>query len=97
MIHGLIALGTCAVLLALNFAWPVFAWPAMFWPASYYFGREMAQAEYRYIEAHGGKRANCPWYCGLLPESWTAKSVVDCVLPLVVGVVAVVVQMLWLK
>lgn len=54
--------------------------------AAFYAGRELAQAEYRYIEAHGGKRYDCSWFCGFLPDAWTEKSVLDWLLP--VGVAA---------
>lgn len=50
----------------------------------FYFGRELAQAEYRYIGAHGGKRYNCPWYCGFYKESWTLKGILDFILPLII-------------
>ena len=86
MIHAILSAITCAILIVCGLNWA-----ACFWPAAFYFGREIAQSEYRYIKAHGGKRVNCPWYCGFLPEAWTAKSVVDCVLPWIVCVVAAVV------
>ena len=87
MIHALLALGTCViiVLTGLN-------WAACFWSAAFYLGRELAQAEYRYIEAHGKKRANCPWYCGLCPSAWTSKSVIDCLLPWVVCLAAAIID-----
>lgn len=50
----------------------------------FYMGREHAQAEYRYIEAHGGCRAKCPPWCGFLPSAWTSKSILDWLAPLVV-------------
>lgn len=50
--------------------------------AALFAGRELAQAEYRYIEAHGGRRADCPWWCGLLPEAWTRKGLADWLVPL---------------
>ena len=77
MIHALISLGFCALLLLAGAPWP-----CLFWPAAFYLGREVAQAEYRWIEAHGGKRANCPWWCGFLPGAWNAKSLLDWLLPL---------------
>lgn len=76
MIHALIALAFCVPCLLLHAPWPLF-----FWPAAFYFGREHAQAEYRYIQSHGGKRANCPWWCGFAPSAWTLKSLLDCLLP----------------
>jgi hypothetical protein len=48
-----------------------------------YMGREHAQAEYRWIEHYGsGLRANMPWYGGFTPRAWTAKAMLDWVLPL---------------
>ena len=58
-----------------------FAWVA----AGFYVGREIAQAEYRYIEANGGKRYACPWYCGFLPSAWNLKSVLDWGLPVAIA------------
>lgn len=87
MIHALLSLVTCGICLLIGLPWPV-----MLWPAAYYFGREMSQAEYRYIQSHGGKRANCPWYCGFFSSAWTAKSVIDCLLPWVVCIVAAVIS-----
>lgn len=60
--------------------------------AVFYFSREIAQAEYRYIETHGGFRYECPWYCGFLPESWTLKAMLDWLLP-----VCVAGAMMWLR
>ena len=87
MIHGAIALVTCVIIVFLGLGWE-----ACFWSASFYFGRELAQSEYRYIQAHGGKRADVPWYCGLIPSAWTAKSVLDCLLPWVVCLIAAAVD-----
>ena len=80
MIHALATLVFCVPCLLLGLPWPVF-----FWPSAFYAGREAAQAEYRYIEAHGGKREDCPWWCGFAPSAWTAKSLLDCLLPLAVS------------
>ena len=67
-------------------------WPFQFWVPAWYCGREVAQAEYRYIEAHGGKRVASPWYCGFLPEAWTLKGMLDWLLPTAVALAACVVQ-----
>jgi hypothetical protein len=72
IIHGLVTLAFCLVGLG---------WIA----AVFYTGREFTQAEYRYITDHGGKRNNCPWYCGFLPESWTKKGMLDWLLPLCIA------------
>lgn len=50
-----------------------------------FISREIAQAEYRYFDEHGEKRYACPWYCGLLPESWTLKGLLDWILPVCVA------------
>lgn len=82
MIHAAITAGICALCLILKFPWALFLLPAAF-----YAGREIAQAEDRYIDSHGGKRDKCPWYCGIKKDAWTTKGILDCVLPLVVSVV----------
>ena len=78
MIHGLISLAWCVICAVLKLPWPFF-----FWPVAFYLGREVAQAEYRYIEAHGGRRAAYPWWCGFAPSAWTAKGLSDWICPLV--------------
>lgn len=85
MIHAALAAVTCVICILIGLPWP-----ACLWPAAFYMGRELAQAEYRYIEAHGKKRANCPWYCGIFLSAWTWKSFFDFVLPWVVGIVGAV-------
>ena len=49
MTHALIASAWCLACIALGLPWPCF-----FWAPAWYCGREAAQAEYRYIEAHAG-------------------------------------------
>ena len=58
-----------------------------FIPAGFYFGREVAQAEERYIKAHGGKRADCPWYCGFLKDAWTEKGMSDWYIPAAISII----------
>ena len=72
--HCLITLAACIVGLG-------------FYAAAFFIGREHAQAEYRYIEANGGTRSACPWYCGFLPSAWTVKGLLDWILPLAVAIV----------
>ena len=61
--------------------------PALcFVPAGFYFGREIAQAEERYIKVHGGKRSECPWYCGFLGDAWNEKSMFDWCGPVVISI-----------
>ena len=86
MIHAAITLVFCVIIL--SFKLPV---GLVLIPVAFYIGREHAQAEYRYIEAHGRKRANCPWWCGFMPEAWTMKGVMDFLLPIIVVMFAVVV------
>lgn len=91
MIHAFIAAAFCVPCLLLGLPWPV-----LFWPAAFYAGREHAQAEFRYIKAHGGKRENCPWWCGFAPSAWTAKGLLDFLLPSAVSLAASAAQVfLW--
>jgi len=47
-------------------------WAGAALPSAYFIGREIAQAEYRWIERHGGGlRANMPWWGPLDPSVWT--------------------------
>lgn len=91
MIHALITAGVSAVLLLLGAP----ALLHLYLPA-FFCGREHAQAEYRYIEANGGKRADCSVFCGFFPSAWPLKSLLDWILPLAVGGAAVLVQVLGL-
>ncbi len=86
MIHAAITLVFCVIIL--SFKLPV---GLVLIPVAFYIGREHAQAEYRYIEAHGRKRANCPWWCGFMPEAWTMKGIMDFLLPIIVVMFTVVV------
>ena len=49
----------------------------------YFIGRELAQAEYRWIEQFGaGLRANAPWWAAFDPKVWTkADQIADVVGP----------------
>lgn len=87
MIHAAITALWCLVCIALGL--PL---PCLFWFPAFYIGREHAQAEYRHIKAHGGKRENCPWWCGLAPSAWTLKGLLDFLLPFAVSMGALVVQ-----
>jgi hypothetical protein len=59
--------------------------------AAFYVGRELTQAEYRWIEQYGwGLRSNMPWWGAFDRRVWGVKSVLDFVLPaLAVAVVAI--------
>jgi hypothetical protein len=46
-------------------------WAGAALPSGYFLGREIAQAEYRWIEQFGeGLRANLPWWGALDAEVW---------------------------
>ena len=84
MIHAIATAGWC--LLCIFAGLP---WPCLFWAPAFYVGRELSQAELRYIDVHGGHRNNAvPWWCGLLPQSWTAKGLLDFLLPLATALAA---------
>jgi len=91
VIHALITLVWCAGCVLAGAPWPFY-----FWVPAFYIGREIAQSEYRYIQAHGGKRANCPWWCGFVPSAWTLKSLLDWALPLAVSLAALGAKFVWL-
>ena len=75
MIHAAIA---AAMAIALGY---FDCWLALL-PAVFFFGREVGQAERRYLSKHNASYNKSPWYCGFLPEAWNKKSVLDFVLPL---------------
>ena len=80
MFHCLVTFIFCCALGWLN--------PALcFIPAGFYFGREIAQAEERYIKLHGGKRSKCPWYCGFLGDAWNEKGMFDWYGPAAISIV----------
>jgi hypothetical protein len=56
--------------------------------SGYFLGREIAQAEYRWIEQFGdGLRANLPWWGALDPRAWArSDQVADWLGPLVINV-----------
>ena len=50
--------------------------------AAFYYGRELTQAEYRWISKFGeGRRANMPWWGCIDPRIWNAKSLADALVP----------------
>lgn len=78
MIHGLIAVALQLVLLGLTGN----AWYGV-GTSLFYAGRELAQAEYRWINTYGaGKRANMPITGQFDPHIWSWKSVTDLALPI---------------
>jgi hypothetical protein len=77
MIHVAVALAIQLLL------WPFGLWIGAAAAAAFFIGREIAQAEYRNIEHfYGGKRANMPWYGGFQKQAWTAKGLLDWILPM---------------
>ncbi len=60
----------------------------------FYLGREIAQAEYRWIEHYGlGLRANMPWWGRFDRRVWTVHSLTDWLLPILfTTVVAILTQ-----
>lgn len=92
MIHALIVLVLCVPLWFLPFDLALFGAGAL---GGFYVGREIAQAEYRYIEAYcDRKRANMPWWAVLTPKAWTLKGMLDWLLPVIVSVGFVVARKL---
>lgn len=77
MIHAVIALAVQAILTLAGLD----VWAAGAIPAAFYAGREVAQAEYRSIERHYGRRGLMPWWAGFMPDAWTRKAVIDVLLP----------------
>ena len=62
--------------------WPFGLWIGATAAAAFFIGREITQAEYRNIDNfYGGKRANMPWYGGFQKQAWTAKGMLDWILP----------------
>lgn len=54
----------------------------------FFIGREHAQAEYRNIEKnYAGKRLNMPWWGGFELKAWDLKSMLDWILPTIIGFV----------
>lgn len=80
--HALVAAAVQAVAGLLTGKW----WVGGLLPTSYFIGREVAQAEYRWIEQFGsGERANLPWHAALDPRVWqTADQFADAIGPFLV-------------
>ena len=90
MIHAVITIIFCVVIFFLKIPSILF-----FLPAAFYLGREIAQAEYRYIEEYcERKRKKMPWYAIFLSKAWTLKGILDWILPLLVSIVFYVVSIL---
>lgn len=80
--HALVAAAVQAVTGLLTGKW----WVGGLLPTSYFVGRELAQAEYRWIEQIGtGQRANLPWHAALDTRVWqTADQIADALGPFLV-------------
>jgi hypothetical protein len=78
--HTLLALAIQAVVGLATRNW----WAGAALGSGYFLGREIAQAEYRWIEQFGeGLRANLPWWGALDPLVWTrADQIADWLGPL---------------
>ena len=91
MIHGLIVLISCVIIYFLHLPTAL-----MLGGVFYYHGREVAQAEYRYIEQYcNRKRANMPWYAVFSPKAWTLKGVLDTLIPAVIGIAGYIIATIW--
>lgn len=78
LIHTIIALALQLICAWFTSNW----WLGAAIGAAFYIGRELAQAEYRIIYTHyGRKRANAPWWCGFDRRAWTAKGLMDWIAP----------------
>ena len=87
MIHSLLSLAFCIPVVFLGAPWPL-----LFWPALLYAGREHAQAEERWMRARNLNREKSPWWCGFAASAWTAKSLLDFLLPLAACLACAVLQ-----
>lgn len=70
-------------------------WAGALLACGYFIGRELAQAEYRWIEQFGaGLRANAPWWAAFDPKVWArADQFADVIGPIVAtGALAAVMQ-----
>jgi hypothetical protein len=80
--HALVALGVQAIIGLLTGRW----WTGAALASGYFIGREVAQAEYRWIEIFGsGLRANMPWWAPFDARVWPKlDQLVDWVGPVLV-------------
>ena len=77
--HLVIALALQLLVVAATRSW----WGGAFAAAAWAIAREVTQAEYRWIEHHGGGlRANMPWWGGFDPIVWqTVDPWLDWIVP----------------
>jgi hypothetical protein len=79
--HALVALAVQTLVGVVTGRW----WTGAALSSSYFIGREVAQAEYRWIEVFGaGLRANMPWWAMFDSRVWPKlDQTVDCLGPVV--------------
>lgn len=83
MTHILIAVCLQAMFGLIGGRW----WLGAFAASMFFIGREITQAEYRWIAVFGhGRRANMPWWGCFDPAVWNLKSVGDILLPVIATV-----------
>lgn len=80
--HSLVAAAVQTLIGMLTGRW----WIGGAMPSCYFIGRELAQAEYRWIEQLGtGLRAEMPWHAAFDPRVWeTADQIADWLGPVIV-------------
>ncbi|MDQ3079539.1 MAG: hypothetical protein M3R03_06020 [Pseudomonadota bacterium] len=83
--HLALALGLQLLVVGATRSW----WAGAFAAAAWAISRELTQAEYRWIEHHGGGlRANMPWWGGFDPIVWqTPDPWLDWLAPTLFGVI----------
>lgn len=89
MVHAILSALFCGLIniLALYLSNSYIPWVCVT-PASFYIGREIAQAEYRYIESRcRGHRVAMPWWAVFTIDAWTVKGMLDWILPCVVSAI----------
>jgi hypothetical protein len=79
VIHAIIALAIMAVLLFVPQPYASAAAATL-----HFLGREIAQAEYRWIEANGGLRAGMEWWRGCVIADWPGHSLSGVLAPALV-------------
>jgi hypothetical protein len=82
-----------AFILVFMFSLLSWQWFAAIGISAFWLGREHAQAEYRHIQAVGGKRENMPAFGGFYPVYWDKASFLyDLVLPVIVAVITAMIS-----
>ena len=83
--HIIVVVST--TLMAGLFGMSILGWLA---GSAFYLGREVSQAEYRWMEAAGKNRAEMPWYEGFKIWKWCDKSIwLDLIIPTTAGMIIV--------